>query len=72
MVSAVRPSHSKPEWIRRFAYRVMLVQPAVDSVSAAMIADTQFDEASDLEPEDAAEIYALGPTPASPAPAGHT
>jgi hypothetical protein len=72
MVSAVRPSHSKPEWIRRFAYRVMLVQPAVDSVSAAMIADTQFDEASDLEPEDAAEIYALGPVPASPSPAGQT
>ncbi|MEO6031025.1 MAG: hypothetical protein ABIP61_03825 [Burkholderiaceae bacterium] len=59
--AAVRPSHPKPEWIRRFAYRVMLVQPEVDSISAAMIADTQFDEAFDLEPEDAAEIYALGP-----------
>ena len=47
----------------------MLVQPAVDSVSAAMIADTQFDEACDLEPEDAAEIYALGPTSSSHAPA---
>lgn len=59
--AAVKPSHPKPEWIRRFAYRVMLVQPEVDSISAAMIADTQFDEAFDLEPEEAAEIYALGP-----------
>ena len=64
--AAVRPSHPKPEWIRRFAYRVMLVQPEVDSISAAMIADTQFDEAFDLEPEEAAEIYALGPSSSPP------
>lgn len=64
--AAVRPSHPKPEWIRRFAYRVMLVQPEVDSISATMIADTQFDEAFDLEPEEAAEIYALGPASSLP------
>ena len=64
--AAVKPSHPKPEWIRRFAYRVMLVQPEVDSISAAMIADTQFDEAFDLEPEEAAEIYALGPDSGPP------
>ena len=51
------PTCSRPDWIRRFAYRAMLVLPALDSVSAAMVADAQFDEACDLDPEDAAEIY---------------
>ncbi len=52
---------SRPEWIRRFAYRAMLVSPALDSVSALMVAESQFDEAFDLEPEDAAEIYSVPP-----------
>ena len=51
------PSHPKGEWVQRFAYRAMLLQPAIDSISAGLIADSQFDEACDLEPEDAAEIY---------------
>jgi len=50
---------SRPEWTRRFAYRAMLVSPALDSVSAVMVADAQFDEACDLEPEEAAEIYSV-------------
>jgi len=49
----------RSEWTRRFAYRAMLVSPALDSISAAMIAEGQFDEACDLEPEDAAEIYSV-------------
>ena len=53
------PICSRPEWTRRFAYRAMLVSPALDSVSAVMVADAQFDEACDLEPEDAAEIYSV-------------
>lgn len=56
--STVAPTHPKEEWVQRFAYRAMLVQPAIDSVSAAMIADSQFEEAYDLEPEEAAEIFA--------------
>lgn len=56
---AAAPTCSRPDWTRRFAYRAMLVFPALDSVSAAMVADAQFDEAFDLEPEDAAEIYSL-------------
>ena len=51
------PTCSRSDWTRRFAYRAMLVVPELDSVSAAMVADTQFDEACDLQPEDAAEIY---------------
>ena len=53
------PTCARPEWIRRFAYRAMLVSPALDSVSAAMVADAQYDEACDLEPEEAAEIYSV-------------
>jgi len=47
--------------VRRFAYRAMLVQPAMDSISAMMMADSEFDEACDLEPEVAAEIHAAPP-----------
>ena len=56
--SSITPSHPKDEWVQRFAYRAMLLQPAIDSISAALIADSQFDQAFDLEPEEAAEIYA--------------
>jgi hypothetical protein len=56
--SPITPSHPKDEWVQRFAYRAMLLQPAIDSISAALIADSQFDQAFDLEPEEAAEIYA--------------
>ncbi len=59
------PSHPKAEWVRRFAYRAMLVQPAIDSMSAVMMADSQFDDACDLEPEDAAEIHAAPPAEGS-------
>jgi len=47
--------------VRRFAYRAMLVRPEIDSISALMIADSQFDEACDLEPEQAAEIHTAPP-----------
>ena len=53
----ITPTQPKEQWIQRFAYRVMLLQPTIDSMSAAMIAESQFEEACDLEPEAAAEIY---------------
>ncbi len=52
------PTFPKTEWIRRFAYRAMLLEPSIDTVSAKMIADSQFEDACALQPEDAAEIYA--------------
>ena len=55
--SPITPTHPKEEWVQRFAYRAMLLQPTIDSMSAAMIAESQFEEACDLEPEAAAEIY---------------
>jgi hypothetical protein len=53
----ITPTHPKEQWVQRFAYRAMLLQPTIDSMSAAMIAESQFEEACDLEPEAAAEIY---------------
>ena len=64
----LRPTHPKAEWMRRFAYRAMLVQPAMDSISAMMMADSEFDEACDLEPEYAAEIHAAPPLDGGPEP----
>jgi hypothetical protein len=55
--SPITPTHPKEQWVQRFAYRAMLLQPMIDSISAAMIAESQFEEACDLEPEAAAEIY---------------
>jgi len=55
--SPITPTHPREEWVQRFAYRAMLLQPMIDSISAAMIAESQFEEACDLEPEAAAEIH---------------
>lgn len=52
-----QPSCPREEWIRRFAYRAMLIEPSLDTVSAKMMADSQFEDACDLEPEEAAEIH---------------
>ena len=56
----IAPTHPKDQWVQRFAYRAMLLEPALDSMSAAMIADGQFEEACVLEPEVAAEIHVTG------------
>lgn len=56
-MQAATETFARPEWTRRFAYRAMLVQPALDTMSALMVADGQFDDACDLQPEYAAEIY---------------
>ncbi len=53
----ITPTQPKEQWVQRFAYRAMLLQPTIDSMSAAMIAESQFEAACDLEPEAAAEIY---------------
>ncbi|MDO9356788.1 MAG: hypothetical protein Q7T55_24030 [Solirubrobacteraceae bacterium] len=59
MPPPVAQTCSRPEWTRRFACRAMLVSPLLDTISAGMVAEAQFDEACDLEPEDAAEIYSV-------------
>lgn len=48
---------ARPEWVRQFAYRLMLCKPELDTASATVIADSQFDAFSTLEPETAAERH---------------
>ena len=55
--STFDPSHNRLEWVRRFAYRAMLCRHELDTLSAKMIAECEFDSSGDLEPEAAAEIY---------------
>lgn len=47
----------RPEWSRRFAYRVMLLRHEIDTPSAVMLGKSAFDAAGNLEPEDAAETF---------------
>lgn len=47
----------RPEWVRHFAYRLMLCKPELDTASATVIADSQFDAFSAIEPETAAERH---------------
>lgn len=56
--ASTAPRCIRPEWTQRFAYRVMLAQPSLDSLSAAMLAEVAFDDAKNLEPEQAAESFA--------------
>lgn len=51
------PVSPKEEWVRRFAYRAMLCEHDLDTRSAFMVAEGQFDFAYDLGPEEAAELY---------------
>lgn len=45
------------DWVKRFAYRAMLCRSELDTASAMLIADTQFDGLRDSEPEAAAERF---------------
>lgn len=47
----------RPEWTRRFAYRVMLLRREIDTASAVTLGHAAFDNAADVDPEDAAERY---------------
>jgi hypothetical protein len=51
-------SHARLDWVKRFAYRAMLCRHELDTLSAKLIAESEFDASADLEPEVAAEIYA--------------
>ena len=57
---------SKNEWTMRFAARLRRIQMNAGGVSAHLIADQKYAEASDLEPEEAAEIYSSEVPPDDP------
>jgi hypothetical protein len=54
--------YPRTEWVRRFAYRAMLCRNELDTASATVLADIQFDGMQGSEPEAAAE-YFVGPAP---------
>ena len=52
------PICSQVEWVRRFTFCLRSLQPDVDEVRATHIAITAFPSASDIEPEEAAAVFA--------------
>lgn len=54
--------YPRTEWVRRFAYRAMLCRNELDTASATVLADIQFDGMQGSDPEAAAE-YFVGPAP---------
>jgi len=49
--------YTRTDWVKRFAYRAMLCRNDLDTESAMLIADTQFDGLRGSEPEAAAERF---------------
>ena len=49
--------YTRIDWVKRFAYRAMLCSNELDTASAILIADTQFDGLRGSEPEAAAERF---------------
>lgn len=54
---------SKTEWTMRFAARLRRISLDAGGVGANLVANDRFGEACDLEPEEAAEIYAAESPP---------
>ena len=57
--------YTRTDWVKRFAYRAMLCRNDLDTASAMLIADTQFDGLRGSEPEAAAERF-VGRPPQAP------
>ncbi|MEP7296084.1 MAG: hypothetical protein ABI702_07835 [Burkholderiales bacterium] len=53
--------YPRPEWIKRFAYRMMLCRNGLDTASAMIIADFAFDASNERDPEVAAELHSGTP-----------
>jgi hypothetical protein len=57
------PSHPTHIWLERFSARLMELHPTMSTVAAAQHAVDAHPEASELEPEAAAELFAAEPLP---------
>ena len=51
----------RAEWVKRFAYRIMLCRNGLDTVSAMIVAEIQFGVSQNQDPEGAAERYSGAP-----------
>ena len=63
--SDLLPSYPKRIWLDRFSARLMQLKSAMSFPTAAKHAVATWPEAADLEPEEAAEIYAIDIPPAN-------
>ena len=61
---------SKTEWTMRFAARLRRISVNAGGVGVNLVANDRFAEACDLEPEEAAEIYAAESLPEDPGASG--
>ena len=57
------PSHPRHIWLERFGARLMELHPAMSAITAAQHAVDSHPEAAELEPEQAAELFAAEPLP---------
>jgi hypothetical protein len=53
------PPSSQEIWLDRFGARLMLLQPKLKPLDAAHEAVSIYPDAADLDPEEAAEIFAV-------------
>ena len=58
------PSHPRPAWVDSFMMRLGELAPEMSPTDALHHAEGTFDEAADLDPLEAAEIFALEMPPA--------
>jgi hypothetical protein len=59
----IKPSHPKPAWVDRFVARLVRLQPGMTAATAAEHAAATFPGAADLQPGEAAEIFAAEEPP---------
>lgn len=59
----IKPLLSKPAWHDRFGARLMQLQPRMNAVTAAQHAVATYPDAANLEPEEAAKIFAAEEPP---------
>ena len=59
LAPCLTPCMPRAAWIDAFSMRLGALMPAVSPVNADAYAGQAFDEAADLDPDDAAEIFAL-------------
>jgi len=60
--AALATTQPRADWVKRFAYRMMLCRNGLDTASAMIVAEIQFGVSQGQDPEDAAERYSGAPT----------
>lgn len=56
---SLTPTRPRPVWVAEFTMRLGEVAPSMPPVEAQRFAEQTFIEAADLDPREAAEIFAL-------------